>query len=111
MEPSEKHQVIALEGEIVIQRIGDIKLQIVSALEAGDDLELDLGKVTEMDATGLQLLCSAHRSAQKAGKKFGVAAPVPPVLVSAWKAAGLEREHGCALDRTATCLWKSGEVK
>lgn len=111
MEPSEKHQLISLEGEVVIQRIQDIKQQILSALQGSEDLQLDLGKVTEMDTTGLQLLCSAHRSALRMGKIFRVSAPVPPGLETLWRAAGLEREHGCVLDQNATCLWKSGEVK
>ncbi len=111
MEPSEKYEVIALEGELVIQRIQEIRQQVLTAFQRAGSLELDLSGVTAIDTTGLQLLCSAHRSALKNGSSFRITTPVPAALASVWRGLGLEREHGCVLDRNATCLWKSGEVR
>jgi anti-anti-sigma factor len=111
MEATGKHTVLALEGEIVIQRIEDVRQQILLSLHQSNVLELDCSKMTAIDTTGFQLLCSAHRTAMKMGGDLFVTSPAPQVLETLRHSAGLEREHGCALDLHTTCLWKFGEIK
>jgi anti-anti-sigma factor len=60
-----------------------IRDRLAQALETAPVVELDCGAVTEADAVGLQLLCSAARSAAEAGGSLAlleVSAPLREAL-------------------------------
>lgn len=70
---------LAVEGELSIYRAAELKAALLDALAAGEALELDLSKVTEMDSAGVQLVLLAAREAKAAGRRFGIAARSPQV--------------------------------
>ncbi|MHB1301153.1 MAG: STAS domain-containing protein [Burkholderiales bacterium] len=49
-------QQIAVEGEMTISRAMELKEQLLPACSEGRELEIDLSGVTEIDASGLQLM-------------------------------------------------------
>jgi anti-anti-sigma factor len=61
---------IAVEGEMVIRRIADLKPQIVGPLAECDQAEIDLRGVEEIDSAGLQLLLLAKREAEARGAEL-----------------------------------------
>ncbi|MBE0617212.1 MAG: STAS domain-containing protein, partial [Proteobacteria bacterium] len=66
MERSEQetraHGLPAALGEaLTVQAAPGIKDWLLAALADGGPARLDLGSVEEVDLTGLQLLCAAHR--------------------------------------------------
>jgi len=60
--------VLALEGEVTIFHALDIKGRLLDFLGSGDELELDLSGVAELDSAGLQLLLLARREARQQGR-------------------------------------------
>lgn len=58
--------VLTLPSSLTISEVGAYRTTLRAALEAGP-VELDARAVTEIDAAGLQLLESAHRSALARG--------------------------------------------
>ncbi|WP_434937661.1 STAS domain-containing protein [Shewanella sp. HL-SH8] len=50
-----------IEGPMTIHNALDLKAQFIDALNTGQDLELNLAAVTEIDAAGLQLLIMAKQ--------------------------------------------------
>lgn len=50
------------------------KQQLLDALVATDELELNLAQVAEIDAAGLQLLVLLKKEAQRAGKRVRIVA-------------------------------------
>jgi anti-anti-sigma factor len=102
---------VVLNGELTVQRAHEVKDRILTQLSPNRILNLDLTQVDCIDVAGLQLLCSAHRTAQARGGDIRFCAPLPASFRAAIQAAGFERHCDCRLDRNHTCLWNFGEQK
>jgi ABC-type transporter Mla MlaB component len=103
---SKESMALALDGDMTIQRIAEIKTQLVETLNGTDSLVLNLKKVTRVDLTFLQLLCSAHRTAHQARKTLELA-EVPELVDIAVTTAGFVRENmACGQECSEICLWK-----
>lgn len=61
-------QTLDIEGELTIFTAADQKTQLLAFLESGDELEINLTGVNEIDTAGLQLLILIKREAAHAGK-------------------------------------------
>lgn len=59
---------LAVEGELTIYTASEQKARLLAFLKSGDELELNLANVAELDAAGLQLLILIKRDASRAGK-------------------------------------------
>ena len=53
-----------------VYEAAEIHGEMKKALETGQGLVIDLSDLGEFDLTGIQILCSASKSAKKAGKRF-----------------------------------------
>ncbi|HJV25007.1 MAG TPA: STAS domain-containing protein [Aromatoleum sp.] len=62
------------EGELTIYTVAERHRELMSALEAGRAVDLDLSAVNEVDCAGLQLLILATREAGRRGIGYRVAA-------------------------------------
>ncbi|PLX94422.1 MAG: hypothetical protein C0619_02980 [Desulfuromonas sp.] len=104
----EEYSELVLSGEQTIQKIGELKKQLLIALEEHDRLVINLQDVARADLTFLQLLCSAHRTARQFGKHLSVA-NISAAVVSAVTDAGFVRNNmACGQDCSDTCLWSEG---
>jgi len=99
---------VPLDGEITIQRASELKDLIWSHLQKCKVINFDATKITVIDVAGLQLLCSAHRTAQVRGGDAHVQPPLSSCLNQAIKEAGFNRHRACALDTKHSCLWTLG---
>lgn len=96
---------VKLEGELTIQRVAELKTCLVAALDDSDGLVIDLKDVGRADLTFLQLLCSAHRTAQRVGK-FVKLSEVSEAVDNAVTAAGFLRDNmACGQECSDSCLW------
>jgi anti-anti-sigma regulatory factor len=59
--------IASLPEELTIARAEELKAALLSALAAGEPVELDGRAVQEADVAGLQVLCAAQLSARAAG--------------------------------------------
>lgn len=59
---------IAIEGEFNIFTASAIRERLLAALDIADELEVDLGQVTDVDSAGLQLMIATKLEAQVRGK-------------------------------------------
>lgn len=102
---TQKRADLLFDGEVTIQRVAELKTQLSEALAGTDCLTLNLKDVSRADLTFLQLLCSAHRTAQKAGKEMCLA-EIPDAVEKAVADAGFIRENmGCGQECSDNCLW------
>ncbi len=76
-------------GSFTIYETAALREAMVSAFDGPEGLILDLGGVTECDAAGVQLICSARLTARKTGKTFHVQA-VSNAVVQAMEGVGLD---------------------
>lgn len=82
---------IVLSGRLDSRTAADVRSEVHGAIDAGaGDLVLDLNDVDHVDATGLGLLVSAHRRADRRGRRL-VLRGVPPSLNRLLMVTRLER--------------------
>jgi anti-sigma B factor antagonist len=72
--------LLAITGDMTIYTAADWAGQLMPLLGAGGDLTIDLSDVTEMDASGVQLLMLAKRETLRAGHQLHLAGHSQAVL-------------------------------
>lgn len=63
-------QTLTIDDELTIFTAAEQKRNLFNFLSTGDDLEINLSQVAEMDTAGLQLLILSKREAGLAGKQL-----------------------------------------
>ncbi len=71
---SEQNNPMVIEDDLTIYTASTIKDQLMEAVKANADLQLDLSHVGEFDSAGLQVLYLAKREVSKAGHKLRIIA-------------------------------------
>jgi anti-anti-sigma regulatory factor len=105
----------AVPGEISVQVHGSLTIALareahsalVTAFAKAEQLLLDLEGVEEIDLTGLQLVCAAHRSSCASGKGFQVKGHDGEPITRAAEKAGFLRRLGC-MQKKNMCFWCGG---
>jgi anti-anti-sigma factor len=100
--------VMTIGGELTVQHADELKAALMRSLDAVDHLILNFDRVTEIDLSCLQLLCSAHRTSAKLRKQLTIAGNHCNMLKQVIEAAGYSRHIGCAFDCNKSCLWMGG---
>lgn len=67
-------------GDMTIYAAADLKPALLETLTQGDDIEIDLSAVSELDTSGVQLLMLLKREAGAAGKPLTLTRHSPAVL-------------------------------
>ena len=65
---NEKVLQLAIEGELTIFRVAELKEVIMPAISLSQEVEVDLSRVSDIDAAGLQLMISAKLEAWEHSK-------------------------------------------
>ncbi|RNC71022.1 MAG: STAS domain-containing protein [Desulfuromonadales bacterium] len=99
---------LGLEGELTIPFAGEFRDALLDALDVAGRIVVNVEKVCTVDLTGLQLLCSAHRTAAAREKVFGLEGVANPAFAEAVNLAGFCRHVGCVRDAAKTCIWMGG---
>ncbi len=71
---------MAIEGELTIYTVSELKEKLLASLLSHDELELDLSKVDEIDGAGLQLLVMVKKEAAILDKALRFIGHSPVVL-------------------------------
>ena len=103
--------IVVINGEMTIENAGEIRKLLLEALTGAEELRLDLKNVTHADLTGLQLICAAHISSIKLGKRFIVNVSDSDPLKKVVQDAGFLRHIGCSVDIGKTCIWTGGDIQ
>lgn len=99
---------LPLQGDLGIQRAGELHQGLLKALDQTQWLELDLSEARDVGLCCLQLLCAAHRSARRLGKRLTLAPGISPDFRKAVERSGYPRQWGCEGQEDADCLWNLG---
>ena len=103
IEQSGETGFLVIEGEMIIEHAEELKTVFMEALKNGSALGIALERVNTVDMFGLQVLCSAHRTAMKSGKELMLIGEHPEALQNAIVLAGYGRTAACSADKT--CPW------
>jgi anti-sigma B factor antagonist len=67
-------RILGIEGELTVHTAADRRGELIAMADAGDDVELDLSAVTELDTAGLQLLLLVRREVLRGGGRLTITA-------------------------------------
>lgn len=98
--------ILELEGECTLECAKELKAALLEGLETGQKLLVDLRKVTQVDTSCLQLLCSARGSSAKLGKQVLFGANPSEELMSFAKDTGYL--HALGFDGAAGAFTQKG---
>lgn len=80
--------VLVLQGPLTVREIAAVRDRLLEALSAQQSVQIDCSRADSVDLSFIQLLLSAHKTAQQAGKRLMLAAPANGVLRAALAAGG-----------------------
>ena len=100
--------VVEASGSLSAEEARDLHARLTDALEGRyKSVSIDLSAVTELDVPCMQVLCAAHKSADKREMTISISM-LPQAVEQAVSAAGILRNDTCGKDITTTCLWSRG---
>jgi ABC-type transporter Mla MlaB component len=79
---------VVIDGGLTVGRAAELGQLLRDASGDKNMTSLDLGRVSEIDAAGIQLLCSLHRTAIAKGGTVELVAPLDGAAASAAESAG-----------------------
>lgn len=101
--------VLAVRGDLTIPFAGEFRRALLDAFDRAARVVVDVAGVSAVDLTGLQLLCSAHRSSYARNKALCLTGDREGVFADAASLAGFARHVGCDRDVRKNCIWTGGE--
>ena len=99
---------VNLEGNLSIERSEELRQFFLGRFKDSDPLVLNLDGVESVHVSCLQILCSAHRSFWALDRSLTLKGKIPKGFKRGLEEAGFDRERGCPLDRSQTCLFALG---
>ncbi len=105
----ENGEITVTSGDrLTIETAADFSRVVRESLDASHVVAIEFEPAVEIDITGLQVLCSACRSAAQTGKIFTYHGPFPQALANIITSSGAERSTICKHNNNSTCIWFGG---
>lgn len=105
----ENGEIIITSGtRLTIESAAEFSRIVREALEAAHIVAVEFDPEVEIDITGVQVLCSACKSAANTGKIFSYRGPQPQALADIINSSGAGRHAVCKHNNNSTCVWFGG---
>jgi anti-anti-sigma regulatory factor len=105
----ENGEIIITSGDrLTIETSAEFSRIVLEALETSRNVEIEFDPTIELDLTGMQILCSACKSAAQSGKTFSCHGPQPQALADIIASSGAERYAACKHNNKSNCIWFGG---
>lgn len=102
---------VLVQGPLDLTGAGAVRPVLMESLLNSNSVMIDLGGLTRLDLSGLQLLCSAHRTAVTRGAALTLGR-VPDWVRELIVIAGFHPSLStCPYRKGADCLWNSREAQ
>lgn len=99
---------LVIDGALTIERSGEFRQTLRDALAGAQQVVLDVAQVQEIDIPGLQLICSACKTAAATGKVFTFAGQLPACLLELKNGIGACQNSPCSHNGNSSCIWFGG---
>jgi anti-anti-sigma regulatory factor len=100
--------VISSGDRLTIETAGDFARLIREGLEASQKVSVEFEPEVAIDITGVQILCSACKTAAANGASFSFQGVRPRSLTDIIEACGAERRAACKQNNNSNCIWFGG---
>lgn len=105
----ENGDIIITSGDrLTIETAAEFSRIVREALGASKNVALEFEPGLEIDITGMQVLCSACKSAAQNGNVFLYRGPQPQALAGIITSSGTEPNAVCKHNNNSTCVWFGG---
>ena len=98
---------ISAAGRLAIDTAAELHGLLLEETTATNIL-LDVSGIEEIDLAGMQLICSACRTALGVQKRFNFSGCMPPDVKKAIETVGLQRQSTCKHNTDLPCIWCGG---
>jgi len=95
---------VAIEGDITLPCIAQVREAFLETLNGADHISLDLCYVSQVDISCLQVFCALHKTSITKGKEISFSGPVPSLVKETMERAGYYRDSGCRRKMSGECL-------
>lgn len=99
---------ISAAGRLAIDTAPALHSLLLEQSSQAANIQLDLSAVDEIDLVGMQLICSACRTALDAQKHFNFSGCMAPEVKKAIDTVGLQRQSTCKHNADLPCIWCGG---
>lgn len=106
-ERREGETVVRLEGELTIQRAGELRQALLRAGESSARVSMEFEDFEGADLSFMQLVCAAHQESVRSGWSLSWGPSVPEAFLKSAEGYGFCRGRGCARDKDGSCMWKA----
>jgi anti-anti-sigma regulatory factor len=96
---------LTIEGAFTLPYINEIRDALLRTMQRADDIVVDMQAVTDLDVSGFQVMCAAHKSAIRLGKRLSFAGAPPAAVREITRRAGYVRQSSCMSGADGRCLW------
>jgi ABC-type transporter Mla MlaB component len=96
---------IRFNGDMKIERANAAKIVICEALADGGAIHIDLGEIGNADLSFFQVLCSAHRTAQKTNKTLDITGSPRDEFKRSLRGTGFSQTCALGMETYKNCLW------
>lgn len=100
-----KPAAVVITGDATIGSVKKWKRELEKALRSASSVQVEIGQISRIDVTFLQLLCAAHRTSAVLGKDLTIAGVEREPIASLLRQAGFLRHIGCHESTRRSCLW------
>lgn len=90
--PRAKYKEIVWEGDIYIDKVAELRSELLKAFDKYEEIRLEVSKITDFDVAGIQLIYASHKEALIRQKKFEVVGSIYPPLERELRRHGLSVE-------------------
>lgn len=101
---------IIIKGRLCIDTAPELLTLLKNTVSGAARIKIDPAGVTETDLSGIQLICSACRTALTEQKKFGFKSDLPDCMKSVVESIGLQRSVSCKHNADMACIWSGGLI-
>ncbi len=105
----ENGEIVITSGDrLTIENAAEFARLVSEALAASKTVLVEFEPEVEIDITGLQILCSACKTAASGGSVFSFRGSRPEALTGIISTSGAERNAVCKHNNDSTCIWFGG---
>ncbi|MBN1931969.1 MAG: STAS domain-containing protein [Desulfobacterales bacterium] len=92
LEEKNEQALLKIEGALTIYEVASLRHELLMCFENYNDLVLDLSNTNDLDTAGIQLICSAQKTAKQTGKTLKIT-NVSKCFYEAASLIGLDTEN------------------
>jgi anti-anti-sigma regulatory factor len=110
-EQAGKVGMLTINDDLVVQKEDELREALMMSMAFADHVVINIDRVTEVDLSCLQFLCSAYLTSLRSNKVLSMVSPVPDVYKRAIQYAGYCKHTGCMNQSERSCLWDKPYIR